>query len=224
MYEGEAADRPEPGLARSAQVPPTATSVAWSEVWDPTGIAHRYGVVGALLGAGIDAARIQVFHDPESGGAYWVVALGGGRLAVLTDDTEEHAGHLEGPWPFKAVFLSPDRVRTEIAHSINDLTAQTVTWCTEALAPRAAPAEGEGPDVRRRLLRLHRGRCRLECHAAGTRGVRRLWGPVPAGEHRTVHRMHEVHLLRLRRPRVLRRRDSLTCAVGGPGVARGMLY
>lgn len=144
MHEGDAADRPEPGLTRPAQVPPMAISVAWREVWDPSGVAHRYGVVGALLAAGIGAARIQVFHDSESGAAYWVIAPDGGRLAVLTDDTEEHAGHLEGLWPFKAVFLTPNRVRTEIDYSINDLTAQIVTWCTEAAGTRTVPAGGEG--------------------------------------------------------------------------------
>ncbi|MFD7974698.1 hypothetical protein [Streptomyces sp. NPDC059071] len=97
-------------------------------------MAHRYGVLSALLRAGVDAARIQVFHDLEGDGAYWVVTLDGARTAVLTDDTEDHVVHMEGPWPFKAVFLGPDgRARTKIDHSIEDLTADLVTWCTEAV-------------------------------------------------------------------------------------------
>ncbi|MFF8280855.1 hypothetical protein ACF05T_33140 [Streptomyces lateritius] len=127
------ADGPEPGITRPAQVPPAAVRVTWRETSYPPDVAHRYGVIGTLLGAGVDAARIQVFYDPEDGGAYWVVSLDGGRTAVLTDDTEEHAGHLEGPWPFKAVLLSPEGVRTTIDHSIDDLKAHIVAWCTEAL-------------------------------------------------------------------------------------------
>lgn len=136
MNVGDAADCPEPGLTRPTQVPPIAARVMWREVKDPSGIANRYGVISTLLGAGIDAAQIQVFHDPEDGGAYWVVALDGGRVAVLTDDTEEHVGHMEGPWPFKAMFLSPDRVRTKIDYSVDDLKAHIVTWYTEAAGPQ----------------------------------------------------------------------------------------
>ncbi|MFF9780539.1 hypothetical protein ACF1HJ_43760 [Streptomyces sp. NPDC013978] len=100
-------------------------------------MAHRYGVLSALSGAGVDAARIQVFHDLEDDGAYWMVTLDGARTAVLTDDTEDHVVHVEGPWPFKAVFLGPDGgARTKISYSIEDLTADLVTWCTEAEGPR----------------------------------------------------------------------------------------
>ncbi|GGT80724.1 hypothetical protein GCM10010272_26550 [Streptomyces lateritius] len=108
------ADCPEPGITRPAQVPPAAVRVTWRETPYPPDVAHRYGVIGTLLEAGVDAARIQVFYDPEDGGAYWVVSLDGGRTAVLTDDTEEHVGHLEGPWPFKAVFLSPEGLRSHL--------------------------------------------------------------------------------------------------------------
>ncbi len=47
---------------------------------------------------------------------------------MLTDDTEDHVGHMEGPWPFKAVFLTPDGIRTKINYSIGALTADVVTW------------------------------------------------------------------------------------------------
>ncbi|MFJ8436003.1 hypothetical protein ACIQ9P_32355 [Kitasatospora sp. NPDC094019] len=85
-----------------------------------------------------------MFHDPEDGGVYWVVALDGGRTAVLTDDTEDHVVHMEGLWPFKAVLLDPDRVRTEIDYSIDELTARVVTWCTEAAG---SPAGTGGPSA-----------------------------------------------------------------------------
>ncbi|MFD4131516.1 hypothetical protein [Streptomyces goshikiensis] len=126
-----AADRPEADPGRPEGVPPSATGVPWRELPEPHRVAHRYGVVAALLESGVGAARIRVFHDPESDGAYWAVVLDGGRTAVLTDDTEEHAGHLEGPWPFKAVLLGPEGVRTRIAPSIDALTAHVVGWYAE---------------------------------------------------------------------------------------------
>ncbi|MEJ8641378.1 hypothetical protein WKI68_07610 [Streptomyces sp. MS1.HAVA.3] len=116
-------------------MPPAAARVMWRDTEDPHGIAHRYGFISTLLAAGVDAARIQVFHDPEVDAAYWVVTLDGGRAAVLTDDTEEHVGHLEGPWPFKAVFLGPDGVRTKICYSIDRLKVHVVTWCAEDAGP-----------------------------------------------------------------------------------------
>ncbi|MET9604255.1 hypothetical protein ABZZ17_04210 [Streptomyces sp. NPDC006512] len=118
--------------AGDAHVPPGAAPVAWGGTPEPGAAAHRYGVLRVLLGAGVDASRIRVFHDADDGGAYWVVTPEGGRAAVLTDDTERYVGHLEGPWPFKAVFLGPDGSRTRIDHSIDALTAQVVRWCTEA--------------------------------------------------------------------------------------------
>ncbi|MFJ6102355.1 hypothetical protein ACIQHY_15300 [Streptomyces sp. NPDC092359] len=110
--------------------------MAWTETAESSGVAHRYGVIGALLGAGVDPARTEVFHDPEGGGVYWVVTLGGGHTAVLTDDTEEHVGHLEGPWPFKALFLGPEGIRTKIGPSIEGLTADVARWHAETVGPR----------------------------------------------------------------------------------------
>lgn len=132
MHEGDAADSPEPGPARPSHVPLAATRVTWRrDAPDPHDVARRYGIISTLLEAGVDAARIQVFHDVEEGGAYWVVTLDGGRTAVLTDDTEKHVGHMEGPWPFKAVLVTPDGARTRINHSIAELTAAVVAWHTE---------------------------------------------------------------------------------------------
>ncbi|MDG5807582.1 MULTISPECIES: hypothetical protein [unclassified Streptomyces] len=123
-----------PDPTRPVQVPAGAAPVAWRETEDAHRVAHRYRVLSALLGAGVDAARIQVFHDLENDGAYWVVTLDGARTAVLTDDTEDHVVHVEGPWPFKAVFLGPDGVaRTKIDDSIEELTGNLVMWCTEAV-------------------------------------------------------------------------------------------
>ncbi|WP_327418967.1 hypothetical protein [Streptomyces sp. NBC_01233] len=147
MNAEDAADRPEGELTRPAQVPSAATKVTWWERQDPRDAPHRYGVLRALLGAGIDAARIQVFEDLEDGGAYWVVTLDAGHTAILTDDTEEHVGHLEGPWPFKALFVGPEGVHTKINYSIAALTDRVITWCTEAAdrradALRTRPAQG----------------------------------------------------------------------------------
>ncbi|MFF9205072.1 hypothetical protein ACF1AE_25285 [Streptomyces sp. NPDC014986] len=136
MHAKDAADRPGSGLTRPAFVPPGATRVTGRDFRE---VAHRYGVLDALLGSGLDAARVQVFHDQEGDGVHWVVTLDGGRTAVLTDDTEQHVGHLEGPWPFKALFIGPDGVRTEIDHSVGDLTAHVVRWCTGAAGPRTDP-------------------------------------------------------------------------------------
>ncbi|MFF0204539.1 hypothetical protein [Streptomyces sp. NPDC005017] len=127
---------------RPPQVPPSATRVTRGDAF---GIADRYGVIGSLLEAGVEAARIEVFYDPEVGGTYWVVALDGGRAAVLTDDTEEHVGHVEGPWPFKAVFLGPDGVRTEIDYSIGDMKARLVTWCAAAMGDGATAVDVPDP-------------------------------------------------------------------------------
>ncbi|MCX4546175.1 hypothetical protein [Streptomyces sp. NBC_01565] len=138
MPARDAADCPEPGLTRPAHVPPTTTRVTWRETEDPVGVAHRYGVVGTLLAAGVDAAGIQVFHDVEGDGVHWVVTLDGGRRrAVLTDDTEDHVGHIEGPWPFKVTFLDPAGVRTRINYSIGALTAHVVRWYTESTSTTA---------------------------------------------------------------------------------------
>ncbi|NBE83314.1 hypothetical protein [Micromonospora rubida] len=136
MHVGDAADRPEPGFTRPGQVPLIASRVEWREMPHPDRTANRYDVIGTLLAAGIDAARIHMYYDHEDGGAYWVVTLDDGRAAVLTDDTEEYVGHLEGPWPFKAIFLSPDGVRTKIDYSVDKLKAAIVTWCAEAVGPR----------------------------------------------------------------------------------------
>ena len=136
MRAGDSADCSEPDFTRPAQVPRIATPVTWSEVEEPHDIAHRYGFIGTLLEAGIEANRIQVFHDLEDNGAYWVVTLDGGRRAVLIDDTEEHVSAIEGPWPLKVMFVSPDAVRTEIDYSINKLVAQVVAWYTEVAEPR----------------------------------------------------------------------------------------
>ncbi|MDX3537744.1 hypothetical protein PV721_25940 [Streptomyces sp. MB09-01] len=140
MHAEDAADHPEGDPARPAQVPSAATRVTWREMQDPRDGPHRYGVLRALLGAGIDAARIQVFEDLEEGGVYWVVTLDAGRTAILTDDTEEHVGHLEGPWPFKAVFVGPEGVRTKINFSIDVLTDGVITWYTEAAGPHPGSA------------------------------------------------------------------------------------
>ncbi|WP_329383971.1 hypothetical protein OG625_22420 [Streptomyces sp. NBC_01351] len=125
-------------------MPAGAGRVVWaegpeaSEASEARDVAHRYGVIRALLAAGVDSARVQVFHEAEGGGAYWVVSLDGGRTAVLTDDTEEYVGHLEGPWPFKAVFLGPDGTdRTEIDYSIDVLKGRILKWCTEASDDRS---------------------------------------------------------------------------------------
>lgn len=139
MHLGDTADCPEPDSTRPTQVPSAAVRVTWRETPSHPDIADRYGVISTLLGAGVDASRIEMFHDPEDGGAYWVVTLDGGHRAVLTDDTEEHVCHMEGPWPFKVMFLSPDGVGTKIDHSIGDLTAHIVTWYTEAVGPDDSP-------------------------------------------------------------------------------------
>ncbi|MBT2470568.1 hypothetical protein J7E97_22535 [Streptomyces sp. ISL-66] len=136
MHVEDAADCPERGLTRPAEVPAIATRVTWRGTGDLHDVARRYGVVSTLLGAGVDACRIQVFHELEDGGTYWVVTLDDGHTAVLTDDTEEHVGHMEGPWPFKAVFVSPDAVRTKINYSIDNLKAHIVRWYTEGVGPR----------------------------------------------------------------------------------------
>jgi hypothetical protein len=136
MPVGDAANCCEPGFAWSTQVPPDAAEVTWSGAGNPSAVANRYGVVGALRGAGVDAARIRVFHEPEDGGTYWVVSLDGGRTAVLTDATEEHVGHVEGPWPFKVTFLSQDRTRTRVDLSLDGLLAHIIAWYTEAAGPQ----------------------------------------------------------------------------------------
>ncbi|MET9378201.1 hypothetical protein ABZX98_29405 [Streptomyces sp. NPDC002992] len=77
------------------------------------------GLVDALVEAGVDAARIQV------AGVFRVVTPNGGRMAVVTDDTEEYVVRTEGPWPFKAALLSPDGARTKTDHSSpRTITAQ----------------------------------------------------------------------------------------------------
>ncbi|MFF5809787.1 hypothetical protein [Streptomyces sp. NPDC012746] len=74
----------------------------------------------------------------EGDGVHWVVTLDGGRRrAVLTDDTEDHVGHIEGPWPFKVTFLDPAGVRTRINYSIGALTAHVVRWYTESTSTTA---------------------------------------------------------------------------------------
>jgi hypothetical protein len=94
----------------------------------PRGHTDRYGVLDRLLAAGIDPARIRVNHDDEEHGCYWAVTRADGQTAVLTDDTEEHVTHIEGRWPFKVTFHSPDGIRPEIDHSIHALEAHIVTW------------------------------------------------------------------------------------------------
>jgi len=90
---------------------------------------NRYGVVNALVAAGIDAAAIDVYYDDEEHGVYWVVAAEGGRGAVLTDDTEDYVGWIEGPWPFVARLSGPDGVVEVVDYSIDELVAKTIAWC-----------------------------------------------------------------------------------------------
>ncbi|QEU82476.1 hypothetical protein CP968_33230 [Streptomyces subrutilus] len=123
---------PKPGADRPAQVPPAAERVKGRGTGASRDVVHRYGVLNALLEGGVDRDRIEVFHDVEDGGVHWVVTLDGGRAAILTDDTEEHVVHMEGPWPYKAVFLGPDGVRTRINHSIGVLTDRIVDWYARA--------------------------------------------------------------------------------------------
>ncbi|MEV7524891.1 hypothetical protein [Streptomyces sp. NPDC091371] len=145
MPVGDAVGRADPGLAWAEHLPSDAVRVIWEETPTPYDLAHRYGVAGALLRAGVAADRIQVFRGDDDDVVYWVVTLDGGRVAVLTDDTEAYVCHIEGPWPFLAVFLGPDAgdgdgagggVRTELDDSIINLRDRVAAWCA------GAPAEG----------------------------------------------------------------------------------
>jgi hypothetical protein len=126
-------ERTDVDMSVEDPVLPDAGPVQWTDR-HPDRVTSRYGVLDRLLAAGIDAARIQMYHDDEGDGCYWVITLDAGRMAVLTDDTEEHVSHIEGPWPFKVTFRDPGGIRTEIGDSIRALEAHVVTWYTQAAA------------------------------------------------------------------------------------------
>jgi hypothetical protein len=127
---------PDEGSATPEGVPRGATRVDWGRAVVGTDPDHehaagRYGLIDALLAAGVDAAHILLYCDDEHG-AYWVVNPLRGFSVVLTDDTESYVGWLEGPWPFVAVFGGPDGVvRTEVDLSLDTLLTQTIAWCTD---------------------------------------------------------------------------------------------
>jgi hypothetical protein len=121
---------------RPGQVPDSAEAVAWQET--PRADGH-YGTIRELLAAGVDPARIRYYRDPEELASYWVVGLDDGRTAVLTDDTEEHVSWIEGPWPFKAMLVSPDGVREELDDSLAVVRNHVVEWYREAAGGREAP-------------------------------------------------------------------------------------
>ncbi|ONI82634.1 hypothetical protein ALI22I_42125 [Saccharothrix sp. ALI-22-I] len=128
---------PGEGSATPEGVPPSATRVDWGKASAGTNADHehaagRYGLINALLAAGIDATHIHLYHDDVQHGAYWVVNPLRGFSVVLTDDTESYAGWLEGPWPFVAMFGGPDGVvRTEVDLSLDTLLTQAIAWCTD---------------------------------------------------------------------------------------------
>ncbi len=128
---------PGEGSVPPEGVPPDAIRVDWEVASagsnpDHHHAAARYGLINALLAAGIDAARIDLYHDDDEHGAYWVVDPLRDFSVVLTDDTESYVGWLEGPWPFVATFSGPDGVvRTEVDFSLDKLLAQAITWCTD---------------------------------------------------------------------------------------------
>jgi hypothetical protein len=125
------------GPVTPESVPPNAVRVDWEEASAGTNPDHRhaagrYGLIRALLTAGIDAAHIHLYQDDDEHGAYWVVDPLRGFSVVLTDDTESYVGWMEGPWPFVAMFRGPDGVvRTEVDLSLDKLLTQTITWCTD---------------------------------------------------------------------------------------------
>ena len=119
------------------EVAPTAQKVDWrraSAARNPEvkRAAHRYGVINALVAAGVDVTHVDVYYDDDEQGVYWVVDPGRGRSAVLTDDTESYAGWLEGPWPFVARFTNADAVVEVVDHSIDALVTRAVEWVTTA--------------------------------------------------------------------------------------------
>jgi hypothetical protein len=106
-------------MTGSVKLPPAAERVTGRD---------RYDVINTLVRRGIDRAAIAVYESDDA--YYWVIAPGNGRCVELTDDTEEHVGWMEGPWPFAATFHGPDGARTEIDYSIDDLVEQVAQWCT----------------------------------------------------------------------------------------------
>jgi hypothetical protein len=110
---------------RPAGVPDSATKVDRADPAHKRDV-HRYGVVNALLAAGIDA--VDVYIEDEYA-CYWAVTAAGGRGVVLTDDTESYAGWLEGPWPFVARFSGPDGDFEVVEYGIDVLVAKAVDWC-----------------------------------------------------------------------------------------------
>lgn len=128
---------PGEGSAPPDGVPRGATRVDWERASVGTNPDHkkaagRYGLIDALLAAGIDAAHILLYYDDDEHGAYWVVSPRRGFSVVLTDDTESYVGWMEGPWPFAAMFSGPDGVvRTEVDLSLDTLVTQAIAWCTD---------------------------------------------------------------------------------------------
>jgi hypothetical protein len=117
----------------SIRLPSDAVEIDWrGTAPERDADVHRYGILQTLLEAGIDATGIRTYREPEAWGTYWVVDLTGARRVTLTDDTEPYVIWLEGPWPFAATFSDPDGARTEVNHSLDDLTARVLAWCTEA--------------------------------------------------------------------------------------------
>jgi hypothetical protein len=110
---------------RPAGVPSSAVEVDRGDLEHKRDV-HRYGVVNALVARGIDA--IDVYIEDESA-VYWAVTTADGRGVVLTDDTEDYAGWLEGPWPFVARFTGPDGTFEVVEYEIDDLIAKAVAWC-----------------------------------------------------------------------------------------------
>ena len=136
MRWSSAADVPpgRPGTVPEG-VPRSATNVDWARASTDPDHEHavgRYGLIDALLAAGVDAAHILLYYDRDAHAAYWVVNPQRGFSVVLTDDTESHAGWIEGPWPFVAMFAGPDGiVRTEVDLSLDPLLTQAIAWCAD---------------------------------------------------------------------------------------------
>ncbi|MEJ2853280.1 MULTISPECIES: hypothetical protein [unclassified Saccharothrix] len=116
-------------------MPRSATKVDWARTStdpDHERAAGRYGLIDALLAAGVDAAHILLYYDRDTHAADWVVNPQRGFSVVLTDDTESYAGWIEGPWPFVAMFSGPDGiVRTEVDLSLDPLLTQAIAWCAD---------------------------------------------------------------------------------------------